>query len=130
MIVKLPTVKRTPIYEDEKLVDVKIEKVYIPFKVDFSMFAEERFEKNFKHQLPDNSFSEYALRIAKINPQNAAELQANLLSILKLLYCFLESDEAPTFKDFLQLFDYSIAKELFEEVIHIVQLSQQSVVKN
>ena len=59
-----------------------------------------------------------------------------IISKLKALYCFLKSDDLPTFKTFVELFDISdqvtlekqvkIIKEAFEIVLHSSAISQKN----
>lgn len=98
----------------------------IDFQLDTSAYADYRFELHFGNQL-NCSFQEYLQRIAK---------KQDYLSALKALFCYLESDKAPTFIDFIKLFDptkmdMEEAKnrivKAFEEVYN---QAQKSAVKN
>lgn len=99
----------------------------IDFTLDVSAYAHYRFEQYFGEQLKC-SFQEYLERIAKSNQTG----QANYISILKALYCWLESEKAPTFEAFLKLFDpthseyekmISELKKAFDEIFRQVQNS-------
>ncbi|GEM_PF-2644658 len=131
MYIKLPTLVRTPIYQDGELVDIKTEKKYIDFSLDFSIYAEERYERYIRDRVPGHpTFMEFISKVANLNPKNLQEVAVNFRLILKVLYCFLESKEVPTFEDFLKLFDFEIAQEILDKTVKVIELSQRSVGKN
>ena len=80
----------------------------IAVTVDTSIFAEERWEKNF----PANSQHETLFRYIERVHENGMLDKAHILSNLKALYCFIESDELSDFKSFCQLFDLADGKYL------------------
>lgn len=75
----------------------------IKVKIDTSLFAEERWEKHFPHNAQRETLFAYIERVQEKGLADAA----HILSNLKALYCFIESDEIADFKSFLQLFNMS-----------------------
>lgn len=101
---KIP-VQDKEINAENKLVVAERE---IEVKIDTSLFAEERWERFFPHNAKNETLFAYVERI-----QNAGVVGgANIVSDLKALYCFMESDEIPDFKSFLQMFDLADAEYL------------------
>lgn len=80
----------------------------IAIMVDTSIFAEERWEKNF----PANASRETVFRYVERVHEDGMLDKAHILSNLKALYCFIESDELSDFKSFCQLFDLADGKYL------------------
>jgi hypothetical protein len=139
MIIKLPTIKRIPLdkngnvvdeHSNEDIVDIKVVKEEITFSVDLSAYAEERFHRYIEETVADKSLTEYAQRIASIKTTDQAMIKASYLSIIKLLYCYLESDKTPTLKDFIKLFDIIIATEILKKTKTILELALKSATKN
>lgn len=122
MLIKLPTIKKTYINDE-----VKVEREEITFNLDTSAYSELRYEQYFKEQLPDKSLTDFVIRMSRITDN---EVKSNYLSVLKVLYCYLESDKTPTFIDFIKLFDVSIADELLQKVQQIFKLAVSSAQKN
>ncbi len=82
---------------------VKVEK-NIDVNVDTSIFAEERWEANF----PENAKMETLFAyLERVNNGGLVKDKSYLISNLKAFYCFLESEQLPSFKSFCQLFDGS-----------------------
>lgn len=96
--INLPTLEKS-IGADDKLV---VKEGEIKCAIDTSLMAEERWEQNFKHNAEKETLFAYIERV-----QNAglAESPAHVLSNLKALYCFIESDDLPDWKAFVRLFD-------------------------
>lgn len=128
MFIKLPTIKKTPVYNDSgEINEVKKEIVEVQFNLDTSAYADLRFEQFFRRELPDKSLADFVIRMTKVQSHDA---MANYLSLLKVLYCYLESDYAPTFVDFIKLFDLSIVDLLIPKIHQIVKLALSSATKN
>ena len=81
----------------------------IEVKIDTSLFAEERWEQNFPHNAKNETLFAY---VERIKTAGLMESKAQILSNLKALYCFMESDAIPDFKSFLQMFDLADAEYL------------------
>lgn len=102
---KLPLLEKE-IDGDGKLV---VNKSEIEIGIDTSLFAEERWESNFPAQAKTETLFAYVERIGKAG---LADSKAHILSNLKALYCFIDSDKLPDYKSFLKLFDWRTASIL------------------
>ncbi|MBS1362729.1 MAG: hypothetical protein HPY96_00635 [Bacilli bacterium] len=103
--------------------------------VDTTVFAEERWQKHFPENARNETLFAY---VERINNQNktASKDAVMIHSNLKALYCFLESDNLPTFKTFVQLFDLSdsvtlekqvkVLQNVFNTVLHSSAISQKN----
>lgn len=115
MIVKLPAIKRDN--------DGKATRYEIDFTLDTSAYSEYRFKRYFKDEVDHKSLAEFAHAVTTAK-------NIDLTDVLMVLYCFLESDQVPTFKDFLKLFDYSIAAEILEKLTEVLNIAFSAAVKN
>lgn len=103
--------------------------------VDTTVFAEDRWQKHFPENARNETLFAY---VERINNQNktASKDAVMIHSNLKALYCFLESDNLPTFKTFVQLFDLSdsvtlekqvkVLQNVFNTVLHSSAISQKN----
>jgi len=80
---------------------VKKEKTYIDFNVDTSLASQIRYEKKFPDLAKREDLLNYSIRIASIKELSSSKI----LSWLKLLYCWIETDME--FIDFVKLFDFT-----------------------
>lgn len=69
--------------------------------IDTSIFAEERWESHF----PTNAARETLFAYIERIQENKLADKAHILSNLKAIFCFIESDEITDFKSFCQMFD-------------------------
>ena len=69
--------------------------------IDTSIFAEERWESHF----PTNAARETLFAYIERIQENKLVDKAHILSNLKAIFCFIESDEITDFKSFCQMFD-------------------------
>lgn len=69
--------------------------------IDTSIFAEERWESHF----PTNAACETLFAYIERIQENKLVDKAHILSNLKAIFCFIESDEITDFKSFCQMFD-------------------------
>ena len=102
---------KLPVLEKELDADGKlvVKKSEISVGIDTSLFAEERWEANFPLQARAETLFAYVERVGK---DGLVEDKAHILSNLKALYCFMDSDELPDYKSFLRLFDLADAEYL------------------
>lgn len=96
MIIKLPI--QTKELKDDKLVKEVIEK---GFDLDTSLASQIRFEARFPELAKDEDIFEYTKRIAENNQISAAAL----ISKLKVLYCWIDTNI--DFIEFIKLIDLS-----------------------
>lgn len=88
---------------DQSIVDGKIistEKI-ADFNIDTSVYSEERWEQNFPALAKNEGLFQYIERIQ----QKSVTERVKVACMLKAVYCFIESEEIPTYKDFAQLFN-------------------------
>jgi len=123
MIVKLPTVNR-------HLVDGKLIKEIkeIEVQIDTSFKAHLKWEEQFSKTLGCD-LTTYTERILN-NLPTTEYAKANMLGMLKLLYCYINSDKLPTFKDFVELFDFEIAEEIIKKISVVLEEVGKSASKN
>ena len=106
---------KLPVFEshiDEKTNKLVIEPKEIDVKIDTSLFADERWEANFPHNAKNETLFAYIERLKAEGKVDAAHVMSNL----KALYCFLESDEIADYKTFCQLFNVVDPKRLAQLV--------------
>lgn len=123
MIIKIPTIKKEIV--DEKVIVTRNE---IDVQIDTSFLAhlkwEEHFQETLKYDL--TTYTEMVKAWIK-NPDTA---KAHFLGMLKLLYCYINSDKLPTFRDFCKLFDYDIADEVLKKISVVLEETGKVVSKN
>lgn len=71
------------------------------FNIDTSVYSEERWEQNFPALASREGLFQYVERIQK----DSVTERVKVASMLKAVYCFIESDEIPTYKAFAQMFN-------------------------
>lgn len=95
--------------------------------VDTSIFAEQRWEANFPAQAAHETLFAY---IERVQTDKLID-KAHILSNLKAIFCFIESDEIADFKSFCQLFDLAdgeYLKRLTDKIEYIFNLVLNSSV--
>lgn len=86
---------------DQKIVDgqiVSTERNAI-FNIDTSVYSEERWEQNFPALASREGLFQYVERIQK----DSTTERVKVACMLKAIYCFIESDQIPTYKSFAQM---------------------------
>lgn len=119
--VKLPIVQQKILENGE----LHTEKTEEEVQVDFSVYAEMRWEKEFPQQAEKEGLFEYIERLNRIKKLGKnAHLQRELvLSMTKVLYCLIESNW--TFKEFAQ--KISIQQPAFiKKINEILELAVNS----
>lgn len=69
------------------------------FNIDTSVYSEERWEQHFPALAAKEGLFQYVERIQK---ESVTE-RVKVACMLKAIYCFIESEEVPTYKDFAQM---------------------------
>lgn len=105
----LPTLTREYDEENDEIIDQRGE---IEVIIDTSIAAEELWEKKFPKEAEKEDFMTYVDRIKNVNN---GSLKGDLISKLKVIYCFIESKDIPTFIDFERMFDVT-AQSYYEEL--------------
>jgi len=123
MIITVPTISKELV--DGKIITNKGEMI---LEVDTSFKAHYKFEKYFKEE-EKCDLNSFVLKVEKIlEKPNKAETE--LLTILKLLFCYVNSSKLPTFEDFLGMFDYDIAEEVLTEISKVLNEVGKTATKN
>lgn len=94
MIIKLPILKQS--FENDEMLSVEHQAT---FNLDTSVYSEERWEQHFPELAKKEGLFQYIERIQK----EAATERVKVACMLKAIYCFIESDEVPTYKSFAQM---------------------------
>lgn len=110
MFVNIPIIKNKSY--DPKTKQIIIEKGTLEVNVDTSLLAHLKWEEEFQEQMKCN-LNEYTYRIQKLHDNHQIG-KAEMLSVLKLLYCYLHSEQVPSFKKFLSMLDYEVGNEILE----------------
>ena len=95
----------------------------IEVSIDTSLFAEERWERNFPAQAKNETLFVY---IERVRDEGKLESKEHIVSNLKAIFCFIESDKIPDFKAFLQMFniaDQKYTERLIERIKFIFNLA-------
>lgn len=124
-------------FNEREIVDGKIKNNpgEIVAHLDMTVFAEERWQKHFPENAKNETLFAYVERMQKQNKTSKKDM-VTIISNLKALYCFLKSDELPTFNTFAQLFDLSdqvtldkqvkVIREAFDIVLHSSAISSKN----
>lgn len=94
MIIKLPILEQS--LSDGNILSVERDAV---FNIDTSVYSEERWEQNFPDLANKEGLFQYVERIQN----NSVTERVKVACMLKAIYCFIESEEIPTYKSFAQM---------------------------
>lgn len=123
MIVKLKTVKGYKQDGDAKNVPIY---EYMPVEVDASMFAHLKWEEQFQNLL-NCDLTTYINRVSKKINEGKQDASV-MISALRIIYCCVDSDRLPRFKDFMKLFKPEVMEDLVTSLGHVFEeLSKSSV---
>lgn len=125
MIVKLPIIKEQNITDTGQVENIRGELVV---NIDTSFAAHLKWEENFQEKMGCD-LTEYTQRV-NTWLKTKKNTSAHFVSILKLLYCYINSKELPTFLDFCKLFNYEIAEELTEKITQVLDQVGNSMVSS
>lgn len=106
MKITLPIVTKDEMVEGKRVFEYSERAM----EADFSLGMQLRWEAKFPELAAQGSIIDYAERVAK-----APDDVGGLISKLKCIYCFLETEL--TFEAFIKLFDFS-QKEYVEQLLH------------
>lgn len=114
MIIKIPTLKRE--FVNNEVVTTKGEmKVHIDTSFLAHLKWEEQFQATVGHDL-----ATYTAMVRQW-VKDETKQKTHFVGMLKLLYCYVNSEELPTFYDFAKLFDYEIADEILSKIGTILE---------
>lgn len=128
MIVKLPIIIKKEFNEGTQ--ELLVEKGTLDVEVDTSFKAHLKWEEQgFGQALGGIDLRTYTERVQAILEAKEPS-KVELLSLLKLLYCYINSNKLPTFRDFLGLFDLEIADEILNKIRVVLEQVSKSASKN
>ena len=128
MIVKLPIIIKKEFNEETQ--ELVVEKGTLDVEIDTSFKAHLKWEEQgFGQVLGGIDLKTYTDRVQAML-ESKKPSQVELLSLLKLLYCYINSNKLPTFKDFLGLFDFEIAEEILAKIRVVLEQVSKSASKN
>lgn len=99
MKVQIPILKQE--LKDNQLINTESTAV---FDLDTSVYSEERWEQNFPLLAAHEGLFQYIERVQ----QNALTEKVKVVSMLKAIFCFIESDSITSYKDFAKMFSLSV----------------------
>lgn len=123
MIIKIPTLEKE--FIDGKIVRKESE---LSVQIDTSFLAHLKWEEHFQKTVGYDLTTYTAIVRDLLKDEERSK--GNFLSLLKWLYCFVNSDKLPTFKDFLKLFDVEIADEILGKIGVVLEEIGKSASKN
>ena len=90
----------------QKLVDEKVvnEETTAIFDLDTSVYSEERWEQNFPQLAEKEGLFQYIERVQK----NSLTERVKVACMLKAIFCFIESDEICSYKEFAKMFNLAV----------------------
>lgn len=115
MKVKLPIVTQNEIVDGKHIFKTGERE----FEMDLSLGCQMRWETKFPELAAKENFVDYAVRIKGLESKNAA----NILSKMKVIYCFFETDLS--FVQFIKLFDFtkpSFTEELIKRLNEVFEI--------
>lgn len=99
MRIELPTLKQEMVGEEV----VTTESTAV-FDLDTSVYSEERWEQNFPRLAQHEGLFQYIERVQK----DSQTEKVRVIAMLKAIYCFIESNTVPTYKDFAKMFNLAV----------------------
>lgn len=127
MIVILPTVERKFKEGTNEMITTRGE---LPVTIDLSIAAHLKWDQQFKQECGGTDLTSYLERLQREMRKGDLGARGEILSALKVIYCFVDSTKLPTFLDFLRLFDPSVAGEIIEKLRVILEEYGKTISKN
>ena len=123
MMITVPTIKRE--VKDKKVITTRGE---IALEIDMSFNANLKWEEQFQAVVGYDLVT-YTEMVRKWS-LNEGSAKVHFVGMMKLLYCYVNSDKLPTFGQFLKMFDYEIANEILDEIKIILEQLGKTASKN
>lgn len=125
MIIKIPTVKKSWNEDTQKMEVIRDD---MRVDIDTSFKAHLKWEEQFSTTVGCD-LATYTERVRAWikDPQTA---RAQLLGLLKLLYCYISAEELPTFKEFTALFDIEVADQILSKINVVLAEAGKTASKN
>lgn len=124
MIITVPYIKNKEMVEGE----IKVTRGTLELEIDLSFMANLKWEEEFQ-QVAGYDLITYTEMVKKWT-LNESPGKSHFVGMLKLMYCYVNSDKLPTFKSFAKLFDYSVANEILEQLKVVFEQLEKSASKN
>lgn len=121
MLIKIPTIER---YIDD-LGNVQKKQGEMKVQIDTSFLAHLKWEEQFQPSVGYDLATYTAMVREWIKDEN--KQKTHFVGMLKLLYCYVNSDEIPTFKEFAKLFDYEIADQILNKISAVLEEVNKSI---
>lgn len=124
MVITVPTIKK--ILNEKNEVIRKIGELQL--EIDTSFKADLKWEEHFKEAVGYNLQTYLAMvNKWKLTKETA---RTHFIGMLKLLYCYVNSDKLPHFDDFAGLFDYEIADQVLSKISIVLEQIGKTASKN
>lgn len=121
MLIKIPTLERY--IDDEGNVQKKQGEMKV--QIDTSFLAHLKWEEQFQPAVGYDLATYTAMVREWIKDEN--KQKTHFVGMLKLLYCYVNGDEIPTFREFAKLFDYEIADQILNKISAVLEEINKSV---
>lgn len=93
-----------PVLHEEIVLDELVQTETLEtFDLDTSVYSEERWEKHFPQMAEKEGLFAYIERVSKTKTTD----RVRVISMLKAVFCFIESEKVSTYKEFAQMFSLS-----------------------
>lgn len=125
MRINLPTIEKT---YNETTHKIDVIKGSLAVDIDTSFQAHLKWEEQFQGTVGVDLIA-YTRRVQSIMADEQSA-KANFLSLLKLLYCYINSPKLPTFKEFLALFQPENMEEVLSRITTVLEEVGKTAVKN
>ena len=125
MYIKLPYLKKT---FDEATQKAAVERCELTVELDTSFKAHLKWEEKFQSAV-GYDLNTYTSMVEKWI-KNEKEAIAHFIGLMKLLYCYINSKDLPSFSSFLGLFDIDIAEELLTKLNVVLTEVRNTASKN
>ena len=123
MIITVPTIKKE--FVDNKVVT---ERGTLDLEIDTSFAANLKWEEQFQDTLGYDLLT-YTEMVRKWSLKKGST-KVHFIGMMKLLYCYVNSDKLPTFKEFAKLFDYEIADKILSKITIVLEQLEKTASKN
>jgi len=125
MYIKLPYLVKT---FDDTTNKMKVEEKELTVELDMSFKAHLKWEEKFQAAV-GYDLNTYTTKVEKWIKNEELAL-ANFIGIMKLLYCYINSKDLPTFSSFLGMFDIQIADKILTKLNVVIEEVRKTASKN
>ncbi|MDA3781214.1 MAG: hypothetical protein PF487_13460 [Bacteroidales bacterium] len=113
-----------------EMVDDKVKKIRgeIEVDIDTSFAAHLKWDEHFKDEMKID-LTTFTERLKPIL-LNETKAKKEIMTLLKLLYCYIDSPKLPTFKSFVKIFEPEIADEILGKIGSVLEQVGRTASKN